>query len=294
MRYRDLRISFELSGITFTILSIGEDMIRTPFPRHSHSKNSYELHYIKKGKGTLIADQVTYSVEPGTFFVTGPEISHEQISDPEDVMLEYGMYLQVEMSGSLPAGNPMTLFLNTPFFICKAGELPGSIMEEIFSELKEKKYGYELMLTALTQKYLITVTRLYGKGRIRSGKPVQASPADLTSLTIEEAFLYDYRELSLQELAKRVNLGPRQTQRLLKKHYNLTFVQKKTEARMSAAVLMLRETEKSIGDISDELGFSSPEHFSNAFKKYYHCAPGAYRRSPDPADDGRRKAHMNN
>jgi AraC-like DNA-binding protein len=279
MKYRDLRISFELSDIEFTILSIGEETILTPFPKHSHSKSSYELHYIKSGHGTLIADNVTYKVGPGTFFVTGPGVLHEQISDMDDPMVEYGMYLQAFVPGVVSKDNTMSLFLNTVFYICDAGQKPAYIMEEIFKELRDTRYGYELMLNALIQQFLLTITRLYENGTVRRQKAVLASPVDMTYLTIEEAFLYDYKDLTLPELAKRVNLGTRQTQRLLNKHYNLTFSQKKAEARMSAALLLLKGTTKSIGQISEELGFSSPEHFTNTFKKYYGMTPGSYRRS---------------
>ena len=280
MKYRDLRISFEMSDIEFTILSIGEETILTPFPGHSHSKNSYELHYIKSGRGTLIANNVTYNISHGTFCVTGPGVFHEQISDPEDVMVEYGMYLQVSVPETVKRGNPMMPFIDTVFHICDAGDAPAQIMEAIFAELNSKKYGYELMLTALTQQFLLTVTRLYGKKAVKRTEPLQTNPADMTYLTIEEAFLYDYKDLTLSELARRVNLGTRQTERLLGKHYNMTFQQKKTEARMSAALLLLKGTQKSIGEISEELGFSSPEHFTNAFKKYYLKTPGAYRKVP--------------
>lgn len=278
MKYRDLRLSFVLSDICFKILSIGQERILTPFPRHSHSKNSYELHYIKSGSGTLIAGGITYLITPGTFYVTGPEVYHEQISDPNNVMTEYSMYLHVDLTERLSKSNPMALFINTPFFICDAGERPALLMEAIFAELENKKYGYELMLTALLQQYLLTITRLYEKGAGGYVAAVRFSPADLTYLTIEEAFLYDYRDLTLAELSGRLNLGPRQTERLLKKHYDLTFSQKKAEARLSAALLMLRRTQKSIGEISEELGYSSPEHFSNAFKKRFSKTPGAYRR----------------
>lgn len=280
MKYRDLRISFEMSDIKFTILSIGEETILTPFPGHSHSKNSYELHYIKNGRGTLIADKVTYKVEPGTFFVTGPGVFHEQISDPDDVMIEYGMYLQVSVPETVKRSNPMMPFIDTAFHICDAGDAPAGIMEAIFGELNSKKYGYELMVTSLIEQYLLTITRLYKKGTVKHAPAVLTNPADMTYLTIEEAFLYDYKDLTLSELARRVNLGTRQTERLLNKHYNMTFQQKKTEARMSAALLLLKGTQKSIGEISEELGFSSPEHFTNAFKQYYSKTPGAYRKAP--------------
>ncbi|MBE5830194.1 MAG: helix-turn-helix domain-containing protein [Butyrivibrio sp.] len=278
MKYRDLRLSFKMSDIDFMILSIGEETILTPFPKHSHSKNSYELHYIKSGRGTLIADSVTYNVGPGSFFVTGPGVFHEQISDMDDPMVEYGMYLQVSTAEVLRRDNTMAQFINTPFFICDAGQEPALIMEEIFRELREKRFGYELMLNALIEQFLITITRFYENRTVKRKKGTRAVPADMTYLTIEEAFLYDYKDLTLPELARRVNLGIRQTQRLLNKHYNLTFSQKKDEARMSAALLLLKGTNKSVGEISEELGFSSPEHFTNSFKKYFGKTPGAYRK----------------
>ena len=278
MKYRDLRLSFKMSDIDFTILSIGEETILTPFPKHSHSKNSYELHYIKSGRGTLIADSVTYNVGPGSFFVTGPGVFHEQISDMDDPMVEYGMYLQVSTAEVLRRDNTMAQFINTPFFICDAGQEPALVMEEIFRELRKKRFGYELMLNALIEQFLITITRFYENRTVKRRKGTGAVPADMTYLTIEEAFLYDYKDLTLPELARRVNLGIRQTQRLLNKHYNLTFSQKKDEARMSAALLLLKGTNKSVGEISEELGFSSPEHFTNSFKKYFGKTPGAYRK----------------
>ena len=283
MKYRDLRISFELSGITFTILSISEETILTPFPGHSHSKNSFELHYVKRGRGTLIADGVTYQLEKGTFYVTGPEVVHEQISNQDEPMVEYGIYLQTSYAQAWKKENPMAAFVNTPFYIGDAKELAANleeIMERIFKELTDKAYGHELMVAALLEQYLLTVTRLYGKKPPKVSDTPKNSPADMTYLTIEEAFLYDYKDLTLSALAERVNLGPRQTERLLNKHYNMTFSQKKAEARMSAALLLLKGTQKSIGEISEELGFSSPEHFTNAFKKYFHKTPGAYRKAP--------------
>ena len=172
----------------------------------------------------------------------------------------------------------MAQFINTPFFICDAGQEPALVMEEIFRELRKKRFGYELMLNALIEQFLITITRFYENRTVKRRKGTGAVPADMTYLTIEEAFLYDYKDLTLPELARRVNLGIRQTQRLLNKHYNLTFSQKKDEARMSAALLLLKGTNKSVGEISEELGFSSPEHFTNSFKKYFGKTPGAYRK----------------
>ena len=125
------------------------------------------------------------------------------------------------------------------------------------------------------------IIRGYRKNELSDGykSPVTALPLpnDQTYLTIEEAFLYNYRDLTLEKLADLVHLGKRQTERLLKKHYNKTFLQKKTEARMSAACLLLQDANVSIASVAYELGYSSSEHFTNAFKTFYHMTPSAYR-----------------
>lgn len=284
MKYRNLKIRFTIENTQFTILSIGLEKMIRPIPKHSHSKNSYELHYISYGYGTLIANDTEYEITPGTFFMTGPGVTHEQISLPSDPMTEYGVYLQVNFPGSRISGekqNYMPDFLNCDFWIGTAENSMHELMKQIFNELEQQPYGYELMLPPLLLQLILIVTRLYKRDEKISDAQVSSTlpPDDLIYLTIEEAFLYDFKTLTLEKLAGLVCLGPRQTERLLKKHYNKTFQQKKTEARMSAAGLLLQNSDKSINTIAEELGYSSAQHFSNAFKNYYQMTPAAYRKA---------------
>ncbi len=52
----------------------------------------------------------------------------------------------------------------------------------------------------------------------------------------------------------------------------------KLEARMAAAETLLRNSSLKITEISNRIGYSSIEHFSNAFKKFYKVSPGQYRK----------------
>ena len=285
MKYRNLKLAFEVENTRFTVLSISLEKMVTPIPRHSHSKNSYELHYVSYGYGKLIADDETYEVVPGTFFVTGPGVFHEQISDMANPMTEYGVYLQVSFEGT-PAAKKERLigeFLERKFWIGEAAPGMHELMKQIHNELEQRSIGYELFLPTLLQQLILLISREYYRKEYLQGDGLPAPsfemPADQTYLTIEEAFLYNYKDLTLPKLASMVNLGVRQTERLLLKHYNKTFAQKKSEARMSAACLLLQDPSNSIASVSTALGYSSPEHFSNAFQKFFHVTPSAYRRS---------------
>ena len=285
MKYRDLKLSFIISNITFDVLSLSHEKIIKPYPRHAHSKNSYELHFVPQGSGTLVIDTQKYDITPGTLFMTGPEVPHEQISIRDNPMIEYSIYMQVRQP--LPKQIPPLVqgFLECSFWFGHAEQSIYTLTNQLFEELQLQAPGYELMLQTILPQLILNVARYY-LGQKKSHPKAQHQPdsnqslqtiSEKAYLIIEEAFLYDYKTITLTELANRVSLGERQTERLLQKHYGQSFIKKKTEARMSAASQLLRETQNSIAEISEELGYSSPEHFSNAFTKYYKISPKKYR-----------------
>ena len=292
MKYRNLDLTFSMEDVTFTVLSISNEQMVAPIPRHSHSRNSYELHYISYGYGTLIADDATYRVTPGTFYMTGPQVFHEQISDPSDPMREYGVYLKVSLPRKGTKSELLRSFLKQSFFYGPADIEVYELMKKILGEIEQGTEGHRLMLSALLQELIVEIARLYRRTSAttaESAAPTRSNvqpsdtrhpnttlPDDQTYLIIEEAFLYNYRDITLDSLAGLVNLSRRQTERLLQQHYNKTFLQKKKEARMSTACILLQAGDKSIASVAYELGYSSPEHFTHAFKNYYHVAPSEY------------------
>ena len=143
--------------------------------------------------------------------------------------------------------------------------------------------GYELVVESILQQIIINVARHYLGAKSRKARQTDSIEQQHTisakaHLIIEEAFLYDYKTITLEELAERVSLGVRQTERLLIKHYGHSFIQKRTEARMSAATQLLTETDLNISIIAEDLGYASSEHFTNAFKSFYKMSPTKYRK----------------
>ena len=133
--------------------------------------------------------------------------------------------------------------------------------------------------TTLLKQLIITLTRIYRSQR--PSKPVHSPAPALTRAglmpIIEDAFFYRYRTLTLDDLARLINLSARQTQRLIKQNFGKTFSQKLAEARMAAASQYLLNTDLSVTEISDRAGFSSIEHFSAAFRRVTGMSPRQYR-----------------
>ncbi len=281
LSYNDLNIKFTMEQVDFYALHIAYERFLRSIPGHSHSDNSYEIHYIPYGRGTVKINQVTYHIEPNTLYITGPHVIHEQIPDREDPMTEYCIYLKLERKNphkrTLKQGSYLQIFESTKFWFGKDCQNIHPLMQQIFSELDKKSTGYIKQTELLLQQLVIYLVRNYENQHSIQN---QINLPDLSSrkyLIIEEYFLYEYSNLSLEDLSSRLGLSTRQTERLLKRHYGKTFLRKKTEARMSAAIILLLDPGKSITMAAQDLGYSSVEHFSNAFKRYYHQSPREYR-----------------
>jgi len=64
------------------------------------------------------------------------------------------------------------------------------------------------------------------------------------------------------------------------KHEAQTIEKYFIKKRIDFAKLLLQNKKLNINEISDRLGFSSSQHFSNQFKQYEQMSPNAYRKLP--------------
>lgn len=151
-------------------------------------------------------------------------------------------------------------------------------MLRLFDELAKRYTGFQEQVPLLLTQLVILMVRNYEQLQISRSVFTPNNLADSKSVIIEEYFLYEYQDLSLPDLSDRLKLSPRQTQRLLMEYYGKTFQQKKAEARMSAAAILLSDPQKKIAEIAEALGYSSAEHFSSAFRRYHHVSPREYRK----------------
>ena len=114
-------INFKWNGHDFCIVQFGTGVFKKDMVGHSHSKNSYELHYIIGGEGALITDNKTYRLSKGNFFVTGPNIYHQQTTNPDNPLNEIYIYLQTSDEKTNDA--LVSVFLSTHFFFCNDEKL---------------------------------------------------------------------------------------------------------------------------------------------------------------------------
>ena len=283
MHDNSLNFTFPLEQVSFQVSMVSTGRMVRSIPAHAHGRGCYEIHYIRHGSGTVVIDGVPRRVGPNPLYTTGPSILHEQIPDPSDPMVESCIYLRVFPDfEKMERASFLTPFLEQAFWMGQDTQQVLPLFDTIFQELEQKKPGYRPLLSALFQQLIVCIARNYLEPEAYQPVPENgfedASGDSSLSLIVEEAFLNEYRTITLERLARRIHLSPRQTERLIRQYYNSTFLKKRTEARIDAASVLLKTTELPVGEIAEMTGYSSSEHFSYAFKTYTGMSAREFRR----------------
>ena len=81
----------------------------------------------------------------------------------------------------------------------------------------------------------------------------------------------------VRKLSELLGLSPSQTLRKTKAASGKSVNQYIRELRLEKGAKLLKETDKSIAEISYQVGFSSASYFNKTFRKYYDVTPGEFR-----------------
>ena len=86
-----------------------------------------------------------------------------------------------------------------------------------------------------------------------------------------------YQTVTLRELAQQFHYNETYLSTLIRKNAGMSFSTLLNKLKTGRAKNYLETSAMSIQDISEAVGYSSADHFSRTFKKFYHCSPRDYR-----------------
>lgn len=89
---------------------------------------------------------------------------------------------------------------------------------------------------------------------------------------------YPDESISLDRVARKVNISPNYFSAMFSQEVGQTFVEYLTGKRIGEAKRMLRQTDKRSSEIAFAVGYKDPHYFSFVFKKVSGCTPSEYRR----------------
>lgn len=110
------------------------------------------------------------------------------------------------------------------------------------------------------------------------GKIIKNRHEDRINCVIDKMHRDLEEHLTVAAMAKMVGLSERRFRQVFEQTTGMNPKKYYSNIRMNTATELIQNTNLSLGEIAERLGFSSQFHFSREFSKYFHIAPIHYRK----------------
>lgn len=139
----------------------------------------------------------------------------------------------------------------------------------------------KLFLLSKTIELLVLCAEAYNRAQSRP-ETVLKSKTDKEKIIAVRDLINErvHHPPNLSEIAKTVGLNEYKLKRGFKEEFNNTIFGYLSEQRLQLAYRYLRDTDKTAAEIALELGYATPQHFNNAFKKKFGHTPFLVRKNP--------------
>lgn len=236
-----------------------------------HLHYHIELVYLLEGKTQGYADSTEYTIEAGDIFIVFPNQLHQFVSSgPERYML---FILSPDLMPEL--SRPFTEQLPESALLKHADRNP-RLLELLQIAATE---GCE---DAPWRDTIIRGSLLAFFGELFRGMPLCENKAG-SSHALQSVVSYCARnfnrELSLEVLEEELHISKYYISHLFSDRLGIRFNDYVNSLRVSDACRLLRQTDASITEISELVGFGTLRTFNRAFVKHAGVSPSEYRRS---------------
>ena len=264
---------------------------------HKHSE--FEFHFIPKGRGKVTIEERSYDLREGMFYLTGPGVVHSQEVDVGDPMHELCLHCDIAPTGRAQLADSeygedlewseaeecieiLRSFPAQPEW--DAYNAMGSFLDA-YRIWEEQPPGFGTQMKMAMTQILLRATRMFANRNRAPSIPVR----DMNDHRFQLASQYiqdnESLPITLEDVAERVDISPRQLQRIFRTEGQTTFRDYMEHVRLSAVCADLISTDKPIEEIALLHGFATPNYLFPVFKNKFGMTPSAYRRTRS-ADSG--------
>ena len=237
-----------------------------------HTHNHLELFYIVGGKGQFLIQDQLYPVNPNNLVVINPNVTHTEVSLNAQPL----EYIVLGIEGIELATNESS---NGQFNILDHFESLeiSSCLRNILREMEQKNTGYEDVCQAYMEILIIRLMRNIAlavptESQVVSGNRQCASVKRYIDLHFKEA-------LTLEQLAEDAHMNKYYLSHVFKREYGISPINYMITKRIEESKYLLAETDLSMSQIAQLLGFSSLSYFSQVFRRTQATTPMEYRKS---------------
>ncbi|SMB84048.1 AraC-type DNA-binding protein [Pasteurella testudinis DSM 23072] len=257
-------------------------------PEFWHSHIFFQFSYVLSGRCQQKIGQQTLVMEAGDFCLIAPNIKHAIAVFDESIVINIVIRRSTFNDiffNMLCDNNIISIFFNqflyaqkySPFLVIATAQDQKikKMVLEMLSEFQQKNNYYELILT---NQLMILFAKLLQKYEDRIILPrYQSKNSDEISKILN--FIMDnYQSVSLSIVAKQFYYSMPYCSKLIKDYTGKSFTEIVQDIKFNKAEILLKETNITVSEISQFIGFNNIENFNRLFKKRYAMTPTEFRR----------------
>lgn len=251
-----------------------------------HWQDGVEIIYVKKGSGMVRVDTEQYIAKQGDVFIVLPGQIHGIYSMPKARMEYENMFFDMEFLGSNSIDLCSRKYLHPildgkkklPVFLYPEHMLYDSFIKclDYVDKLCEKKSeGYELGVKGL----ILTALSMLLQGGIEEISYEMGEKNEQKIKHILTRIEMDYgKNLTIEDMAKACGYSSSHFMRWFKENTGFSFNGYLIEYRLNRAADELRNREKTIINIANDVGFDNLSNFNRLFKKRFLITPSEFRK----------------
>ena len=238
----------------------------------SHTHNHMELFYILGGKGQFLIQDQLYPVNANNLVIINPNVSHTEVSLNAQP-LEY-IVLGIEGIALATGENSNGQFNILDHF--ESAEISGCL-RNILREMEQKNTGYEDICQAYME---ILIIRLMRNTALAVPTEPQTISGNRQCAAVRRFIDVHFKEpLTLESLAEEAHMNKFYLSHAFKREYGVSPINYMIGRRIEESKYLLAETDLSMSQIAQLLGFSSLSYFSQVFRRTQSLSPMEYRQS---------------
>ena len=237
-----------------------------------HTHNHMELFFIVGGKGQFLIEDQLHPVDVNNLVIINPNVVHTEVSLNAQPL----EYIVLGVAGIQLATRDTS---NGQFSILdhfESAEISGCL-RNILREMEQKNTGYEDVCQAYME---ILITRLMRSTALAVPSESQVISVNRQCAAVRRYIDLHFKEaLTLEQLAEEGHMNKFYLSHAFKREYGVSPINYMISKRIEESKYLLAETDLSMTQIAQLLGFSSLSYFSQVFRRTQSVTPMEYRQS---------------
>ena len=243
----------------------------------THFHQNLEIVYVLEGGVEIQIESETYNLDKGDFLLVNANKRHSLRSTKEEVLIasfRINFSMLVEYMGT----NQLLFWCNTTADKSESYEQLKKVLDRMLNRFYDKEKEGAIYLNSIYYEAIYLLVAYFMIKADDARMKENFTPDNSRIFEIQNYVQANYqKQLSLNDLAKKLYLSNAYLSKYIKKHFGLSFLEYVNNVRLFHAVDELVYSEKKITRIALDNGFPTTAAFNKAFKEIYNMTPSAYR-----------------